>query len=166
MLFRSLFNSGGIAGALLIGALIDRYGPWKILPHAFGLAALSMALLALSRAAPPFLLPVSFAAGFSGYGAVMSLGALILLLYPRALHTMGVGWALGVGRLGAAVGPLSAGFALGAGLAIGNLFYFAAVAALFVMLCLLALAQTRSGAALTGSGSARKSMSKRLSSTG
>lgn len=63
------------------------------------------------------------------------------MLYPPTLRTTGTGWVLGVGRLGAALGPLGAGFALAAGLGIGRLFYFAAVAAILVMLCLRLLAR-------------------------
>lgn len=139
----SLFNFGGIAGALLLGTLMDRYGPLRVVPVAFVIAAISMALLDASRAAPMYFLPASFMTGFAGYAGSMCLGSLTLMLYPRSLRTTGVGWVMGVGRLGAAIGPLGAGAALAAGLAIGQLFYFAAAAAMLVAISLVVLANSR-----------------------
>ncbi len=138
----SLFNFGGIAGALLLGALMDRYGPLKVMPTAFGLAAVSMATLDFSRSIPALFFSMSFVSGLAGYGGVMSLGPLTVMLYPRSLRATGTGWVMGIGRSGAAIGPLAAGLALTAGLGIGRLFYFAAGAALLVMLCLRLLART------------------------
>jgi AAHS family 4-hydroxybenzoate transporter-like MFS transporter len=63
----------------------------------------------------------------------MAMGALATSLYPPALRATGVGFAMGVGRSGAVVGPLGAGMALTAGLAIGQLFYLAAIAAVLTM---------------------------------
>lgn len=135
----SLFNFGGIAGALLLGALMDRYGPLKVMPFALALASISTAVLDTVSAVPSLLLSAILLSGLAGYGAVMSLGALTVILYPASLQTLGAGWVLGVGRLGAALGPLGAGMALAVGLVVGHLFYFAAAAAAFAMLCLLLL---------------------------
>jgi AAHS family 4-hydroxybenzoate transporter-like MFS transporter len=135
----SLFNMGGIAGALLLGALMDRYGALRVMPIAFGLAGLSMAAVDLSRSVPALLLAASFMTGLAGYGGGVSYASLTLMLYPQSLRITGVGSVVGIGRLGAAIGPLAAGFALSAGLGIGRLFYFAAAAAVLVMLCLIIL---------------------------
>lgn len=83
----------------------------------------------------------AFMAGLTGYGAVMSLGSLTVMLYPPLLLATGAGWAMGVGRLGAALGPLGAGVAIAAGMAIGRLFYFGAGAAILIVLCLVYLAR-------------------------
>jgi AAHS family 4-hydroxybenzoate transporter-like MFS transporter len=146
----SLFNFGGIGGGLLLGALMDRYGPLKVMPPAFALAAASMAMLDLSRSVPALFLSASFVSGLAGYGGVMSLGPLTIMLYPPALRTMGTGWVMGIGRLGAAIGPLGAGLALAAGLGIGRLFYFAAAAAILVMLCLRLLDRMIPGFSVRG----------------
>lgn len=136
----SFFNFGGILGALTWSALMDRYGPFKVLPAAFGLAAFSMAMLDPLRGAPSAFTAATFLSGFAGYGGVMALGPLTVMLYPRSAQTLGTGWVIGTGRLGAALGPLGAGFALAAGLAMSQLFYFAAGAALLVMTSLILLA--------------------------
>lgn len=141
VLMISLFNIGGIAGALLLGLLMDRFGPFKVMPFAFGIAGLAMAAIDASRAAPVWLMATSFLSGLAGYGAGLSYASLTLMLYPQPLQTTAVGYVVGIGRLGAAIGPLLAGLALSVGFAIGRLFYFAAAAAILVMLCLLCLSR-------------------------
>lgn len=136
-----LFNFGGIAGALILGVLMDRYGALRIVPIAFALAALGIATLDLARPIAPLFFAAAFLSGVAGYGGMTSLGALAAMLYPLDTRTTGIGWAMGVGRLGAAVGPLGTGFALAAGLEIGRLFYIAATAAAVVALCITLLAR-------------------------
>jgi AAHS family 4-hydroxybenzoate transporter-like MFS transporter len=130
VLAMGLFNSGGIAGAFVMGVLMDRIGPQRVMPAAFGVAAISMALLDRARPHEVLFFVMSALTGFTGYGGSMAMGALATALYPPALRTTGIGFAMGVGRFGAVVGPLGAGVALTAGLAIGQLFYFAAAAAI------------------------------------
>lgn len=55
------------------------------------------------------LIGVALQGGFTG------LYALSAKLYPTKIRTTGVGWSLGVGRLGAVFGPLIAGFTIAAG---------------------------------------------------
>jgi AAHS family 4-hydroxybenzoate transporter-like MFS transporter len=73
----------------------------------------------------------------------MCLAAMLVLLYPSALRTTGTGWALAIGKLGAALGPIAITFALRAGLAKEHLFYVAGAAATMAALCLIALAKVR-----------------------
>jgi AAHS family 4-hydroxybenzoate transporter-like MFS transporter len=134
VLAMSLFNFGGIAGAVVIGWLIDRLGPHRVMPAAFGIAGIGMALLDRTRTHEILFFAASTLSGFAGYGGSMAMGALATSLYPPALRTSGVGFAMGVGRSGAVIGPLGAGMALTAGLAIGQLFYLAAVAAMITMI--------------------------------
>ncbi len=134
VLAMSLFNFGGIAGALVLGLLMDRLGPSRVMPAAFGIAGIGMALLDRTRTHELLFFATSTVSGFAGYGGSMAMGALATSLYPPALRTTGVGFAMGVGRSGAVIGPLGAGFALTAGLAIGQLFYLAAIAAIATMI--------------------------------
>jgi MFS transporter, AAHS family, 4-hydroxybenzoate transporter len=148
MLAIGLFNCGGVAGAVVLGALVDRFGPLRIVPPTFVLAGVFVGILALSRDSMPLFLSAALLSGFAAYGGAMSFGPLALLLYPKALRTTGVGWVLGVGRSGAAISPLGASAALSAGLAIGSLFYLAATAAICGALCLFALANVRTPSSL------------------
>ena len=67
-----------------------------------------------------------FTAGLFVVGLQSVLNALSGVVYPPEIRSTGSGWALGVGRAGAAIGP-ALGSALGAlGLARNQLFYLEA----------------------------------------
>jgi AAHS family 4-hydroxybenzoate transporter-like MFS transporter len=135
----SAFNAGGILGSLLIAWLVDRNGWRKTLPPVFVAAAVCLALLEPSRSFDGMLLPVIVLCGFLGYGGAVNFGPLILSVFPAPLRTQAVGCALGLGRLGGAIGPLLASLALSAGAPVGRLFYGAALAALLIVLNLTLL---------------------------
>jgi AAHS family 4-hydroxybenzoate transporter-like MFS transporter len=149
----SLFNFGGIGGILLMGVLIDRLGLFRIVPIAFFVGAMSIIGLDLFRFSLPTLYAASLFAGVAGYGAGASIGAMAVLLYPAPLQTMATGWALAIGRIGAAAGPLAAGLALRAGLAPPHLFLIAGGAAALAGLCVFMLGRQRLQASPQGAGS-------------
>jgi AAHS family 4-hydroxybenzoate transporter-like MFS transporter len=138
-----LFNTGTLIGALVFGALIDRLGPFKVLPTALLAGGVFLSLLDVSLNSRPLLLAASLLSGFTGGGGGMCLAAMLVLLYPGALRTTGTGWALAIGKVGAALGPIAITFALRAGLAKEHLFYLAGAAATMAALCLVALAKVR-----------------------
>lgn len=55
---------------------------------------------------------VVFCAGFSIVGGQIAANALAANYYPTPIRSTGVGWALGVGRIGSIVGPLVVGVLL------------------------------------------------------
>ena len=73
------------------------------------------------------LLTATFFIGVCVSGGQKSAIALAAIFYPPALRSTGVGWALGLGRLGGIAGPLVIGALLGAGVGPSSIFYFAAV---------------------------------------
>jgi AAHS family 4-hydroxybenzoate transporter-like MFS transporter len=146
-----LYNTGTLIGALVFGALIDRFGPFKVLPTALLAGGVFLSLLDVSLSSRPLLLAVSLISGFTSGGGGMCLAAMLVLLYPSALRTTGTGWALGIGKVGAALGPIAITFALRAGLAKEHLFYFAGGAATMAALCLIALAKVRASATAVSS---------------
>jgi MFS transporter, AAHS family, 4-hydroxybenzoate transporter len=138
----SLFNFGGIGGALMLGPLMDRYGPLKVIPPVYAIAAVCLAALDPLKSLKTWFFAAALLSGLTAYGAGMSLGPTTLLLYPPALRTLGTGWVMGVGRLGAAIGPWGAGLLMTSmGFAISRLFYVAAAAAVLVLLLLMVLAR-------------------------
>jgi len=138
----SAFNFGGITGAIVIAMLVDRYGPFKVMPALFGVAAAATFLLGSSLSLPEAY-PIAFVSGFCGYGAAILLGSVTVMLYPTSLRTFGVGCLLGVGRWGAALGPVLLGWAKAAGTPARELIWLAAVAPFVAMLCFLALARVQ-----------------------
>ncbi|MBD9527541.1 aromatic acid/H+ symport family MFS transporter [Paracoccus sp. PAR01] len=109
----SLFslNFGGMAGAILGGRLGDRFGLPKVVVAFFVLAALSIGLIG-SNPSSALLFALVFVAGATTIGTQILLYASVAQLYPLAVRATGLGWASGIGRIGAIVGPTFGGLLL------------------------------------------------------
>lgn len=76
-------------------------------------------------------------AGAGTMGTQILVNVFISSIYPAEIRGTGLGWALGVGRLGAIMGPLIGGVIFGAGMpAQSNFYVFAIVAAIGMLLVL------------------------------
>jgi AAHS family 3-hydroxyphenylpropionic acid transporter len=108
------FNFASIAGALLLGRLVDRFGArW---PLTFAYLALIVVLLALAASGRlSTILTLSAAAGFFLMGANYSLYGVAASYYPQGARGTGSGASVAVGRVGSVIGPLLAGLMLGGG---------------------------------------------------
>jgi AAHS family 4-hydroxybenzoate transporter-like MFS transporter len=82
-------------------------------------------------------------AGAGLIGAQFCLNALAAAFYPTMIRATGVGWALGIGRLGAIMSPLIAGGILGAAWPIEGFFAAAAAPLLLCAAAVLLMARTR-----------------------
>lgn len=109
--------AAGIVGAFIIGPLIDRFGPYKVMGTLFfGSIAFSLFIGAsLSWAVAGLIIATSFGSGFCTSGVQKGGNALSVFFYPVALRSTGLGWGLGIGRIGAIVGPIAVGYFLTAG---------------------------------------------------
>lgn len=123
------FNWASVAGALLIGWLVDRFGPrW---PLTLSYAGLIVSLVALGATADhAMIIAYSGIAGFLLLGANYALYGVAPSYYPAAMRGTGSGASVGVGRVGSILGPLAAGFMLSGGQsAVDVVQYMAPVAA-------------------------------------
>ncbi len=109
--------AAGIVGAFIIGPLMDRFGPYRVISSLFlGGAVFAVCLgLSLSWTVAAAITASSFGSGFCTSGAQKGHNALSVYFYPTALRSTGLGWGLGVGRIGAIVGPLAVGYLLNSG---------------------------------------------------
>ncbi|MDQ1594098.1 MAG: hypothetical protein QOH40_654 [Arthrobacter pascens] len=113
-----LTTIGGIVAAAAIGPAMDRISPFGTLGTVYLLGAVFVvALGAVLGAGTEMLLVTAFFTGACVTGGQMSVIALATVLYPPHMRSAGVGWALGMGRLGGIAGPLLVGVALGGGIA-------------------------------------------------
>ena len=71
-------------------------------------------------------------------GSVNSTNTLMAAFYPTKIRTTGVGWALGIGRIGGALGPAGGGILLAAKISPAAICQFVALAAI-VGLCAVTL---------------------------
>lgn len=119
------FNGGGVIGILSLGWLSSRMGLSKLIGSFLSLAALCMILFAGMSATLP-LLPSLFITGFFLQGGFTGLYAVAAKIYSTEVRTTGVGWAIGLGRFGAVVGPYIGGILIANGISMEiNFFIFA-----------------------------------------
>jgi AAHS family 4-hydroxybenzoate transporter-like MFS transporter len=111
----SVFNFGGIFACFLEGPLISAGGSSLVLIAEFLLTSAAMVGLAFFTRPFSVALALAFVLGFLVIGTQAGLNALAAKFYPTPIRSTGVGWALGVGRVGSIAGPLVAGIMLGAG---------------------------------------------------
>jgi AAHS family 4-hydroxybenzoate transporter-like MFS transporter len=124
----SVLAAGGALSIFAVGPLMDKYQPFKVIGYFFVVSGACVALLgSLLAARVPIVLVASFLAGFTVLGVQKGMNAVAVYFYPTPLRSTGLGWGLGIGRLGAVVGPLVAGILMQGGQASATLFYFAAI---------------------------------------
>ncbi|WP_248920379.1 MFS transporter [Pseudomonas entomophila] len=110
--FLLVLNFGGMAGAIVGGWLGDRYSLVKVKVAFFLAAALSISLLGVNSPMPVLYLLI-FIAGATTIGTQILLYAGAAQLYRLPVRSTGLGWASGIGRNGAIVGPLLGGALMG-----------------------------------------------------
>ena len=137
----SLFslNFGGMAGAVAGGWLGDRLGLPKVVIGYFAAAALSIALIGQAPGSAMLFLLV-FVAGATTIGTQILLYASVAQLYPLSIRSTGLGWASGVGRIGAIVGPTFGGVLLAKQLPLQQNFLLFAIPAAVSALAMLVFA--------------------------
>ena len=110
-----LFNMGGVIGIYLLGYLSVR---WKLTNLIFNLSlasAVSMIVFALAPNELNVLLVLIVMIGILQQSAFTGLYGVAAKAYPTEIRSTGVGWAIGLGRTGAVVGPALAGYLILAG---------------------------------------------------
>ncbi|HEX7969267.1 MAG TPA: MFS transporter [Stellaceae bacterium] len=135
----ALLQIGGCIGTLCMGPLVDRFGAFAVLSINYVGAAIFIALVGISGALVPLIMATSFAAGFCIVGGQNAMNALASTIYPTYIRSTGVGWALGIGRVGTIVGTAVGGALLALHLPIPAIFTVAAVPALCTAAATVAL---------------------------
>lgn len=137
LLFLVMMNVGAVVGSLLVAPIGDRLGMRPVTAAAFLAAAVSIYLLHTPMAAPLMYLLVAVA-GFGTIGCQILVNAYVAMHFPDEVRATALGWTLGIGRLGAIVGPTFGGVLLSSGLDVAWNFYAfaipAAIGALVVFL--------------------------------
>jgi AAHS family benzoate transporter-like MFS transporter len=110
--FLLALNFGGMAGAILGGWLGDRFNLSKVMVAFFVAAAVSISLLGF-KSPTPLLYLLIFVAGATTIGTQILLYAGAAQFYGLSIRSTGLGWASGIGRNGAIVGPLLGGALMG-----------------------------------------------------
>src|SRR6266849_3950743 len=121
---------GAMIAVLYLGVLIDLFGAERSLAAHYAAGILFIASIALF-AMPYFLLAtVVFFCGMTIVGSQTGANATCGKRYPARMRTSGLGWALGIGRLGGIAAPVLGGYLLTLGLPPPQIFLSACLFAL------------------------------------
>jgi MFS transporter, AAHS family, 4-hydroxybenzoate transporter len=123
----TLLQIGGTCGALLLGRMMDRLLSFGVLAWTYLAAGAAIIFVGESGASVPLLVVTVWAAGFCVIGAQTSSNALAAEFYPTTIRSTGVGWALGIGRIGSILGPTVGAMLLTPGVPTRHVFWAAAV---------------------------------------
>ena len=120
------FNGGGVVGILLLGWFAARFGLTKLIGTTLVGAVIGMGLFAIASGIDHLIIyllaiGVLLQAGFTGLYAVAA------KIYPTEIRATGVGWAIGLGRFGAVVGPYIGGILINQQVSIESSFMIFAI---------------------------------------
>jgi AAHS family 4-hydroxybenzoate transporter-like MFS transporter len=135
----SLRDAGPLVSIFVLAPLSQRFTPQSVL--AFSLTAGILAIGAVGLLDLPYLvlLATIFLIGCCTTGSMTVINGMTAALYPARVRNTGMGWALGIGRLGGIGGPWFGGLLLGLGWPPRQIFLFACVTALVAAICVVLL---------------------------
>ena len=116
------YNGGAVIGTVLISIAALRFDIRRSLAVLLVLASGFFLVFGGVRLSVEGVLLVSFAIGVTLQGGVNAIYPVTAGAYPPEARATGLGWAMGIGRLGAVLGPIIGGFGLGQGLPLVGVF--------------------------------------------
>jgi AAHS family 4-hydroxybenzoate transporter-like MFS transporter len=150
--YASMFGLGGILSTALLGPMIDRFGAPRVLACSFASGVIFILVVGLGNLPAPYVMLPILGAGAAIIGSQLGANAMAAALYPARIRSTGVGWALGIGRLGGIAGPALGGVLLALDWPPRQIFTFACgpalLAASATMLLTLKAARRREAEAL------------------
>ena len=138
LMFTLALNLGAIIGSVVTAWAGDRFGPIRSGAIAAGIAGIALFTLLLY---PPVwaVYIILILAGVGTHGTQILIIAAVANFYPSNLRGTALGWALGLGRIGAVAAPQLAGLLLAWNLGVNSNFIMFAAAAVFSALSLAIL---------------------------
>jgi len=135
----AIYNAGAFVGTIALSFLATR---WNLRRLMFAMLCMASVLFIMFGAVPLPLtgvLVVCFCIGITLQGGVNCNYPLAATVYPGPVRATGIGWAMGIGRAGALVGPMIGGWAIGLSLPLVAIFGMFCVPMLITGLCALAI---------------------------
>lgn len=140
-----VLNLGAVAGLIIAGILADRHGTKPIVLLWFGLSAACLALLSIKVGNEILLNALVFVTGVFVFSSQVLVYAWVSQLFPARLRATALGFAAGVGRVGAIAGPAVTGGLVAAGIAYPWGFYVFAAAGALAVVALVAVPHAIAG---------------------
>ncbi len=140
----TLYSFGGAVGSIGAGYLMEALGGRRATVVQMVLSALFIGIMARQHSAVWFVWIMSAALGVAVQGAQAGLNALAAAYYPTKVRSTGLGWALGVGRIGTIIGPLLGELMLSAHWSLRAIFLSGTIPAVIAALALGTIALRQS----------------------
>ncbi|PIF89171.1 AAHS family 4-hydroxybenzoate transporter-like MFS transporter [Acidovorax sp. 62] len=126
----AMFQLGGTVGALVVGWLMGRLNPNRVIAGAYVLGAVALVVMGLNGLNSLWVVAFVVAVGFFLSGAQTGLNGFAPSCYPTLARATGVSWMLGVGRLGSILGSSIGGVLMTMGWGFEGIFIALAVPAI------------------------------------
>ncbi|HBV96007.1 MAG: major facilitator transporter [Peptococcaceae bacterium BICA1-7] len=152
--FMLILNVGAIVGAITGGLLSDRINGRKVIVVFYAIAFISICLLSFKTGMVTLSILVAIA-GATTMGTQISANAYVSQYYPNNIRSTGIGWALGIGRMGGIVGPMMVGWLLTINLTLQQNFLVVALPAVIAVIAMM-IVQERHGHSSTVAASVQK----------
>jgi AAHS family 4-hydroxybenzoate transporter-like MFS transporter len=135
----ALLFTGSAVGGVVGGRFSDRFGISAVIVLEI-IAIPVVAALGALGGIPELLLPMCFLAGCFAFGAQTCLHGIAGSFYPTSVRANGVGWAIGIAKIGSIAGPFIGGLLLPS--LSGQGLFLAATTPLIVVVCLSLILRT------------------------
>jgi AAHS family 4-hydroxybenzoate transporter-like MFS transporter len=135
----SLMSAGPLVSVFAMAPLARHFGPQRVLAVMLSTGVLVIGTVGLANPPHGMLLVAIFLMGCCTVGSMTGINGMTAALYPARVRTTGMGWALGIGRLGGIGGPWLGGVLLTMGWPPRQIFLFACLTALIGTFCVVML---------------------------
>jgi MFS transporter, AAHS family, 4-hydroxybenzoate transporter len=131
----AFYNIGAFVGTMSMGFLTLRIRPGLLVPALLSCAAVAMLIFGNVSMSVAGALAMAFIIGLTLQGGYNGMWPIAAASYPIDSRATGIGWAMGIGRGGAVVGPIIAGYLMAANVSLPSILAIYCVPLLLCAFC-------------------------------
>ncbi len=139
----AFYNIGAFVGTISMGLLTVRFPPKKVVPALLCAAAVAMLIFGNVEMSVAGALGMAFVIGLTLQGGYNGMWPIAVGAYPAETRATGVGFVMGIGRGGAVVGPIIAGYLMAAQVSLPSILAIYCVPLLICAACAAIAARRR-----------------------
>jgi AAHS family 4-hydroxybenzoate transporter-like MFS transporter len=144
----SYHGAGGTIWPLVLAFFLARFRAEWVLASNIVVGVIAVVGIVFGHAEGLTLDALIFCAGAGFVGSQQGLNGFTGAAYPKEYRSTGIGWALGIGRLGGILGPVLGGILLGLGFPPSTILLSVSVAGLLTLVAIVTLGIVRSSLSL------------------